>query len=140
MARHQSKPRGSCVPNTPKSPEGFWPNPEKEYFYKRLTPSWEVPRKRKTRGDTQEFFYDLTSEEIKWKYSGEVTTCNKFELLNQEGMCLSSTNQEDIHSSGKKKEKLKFKPDSDFIINFNLDDYQDDFVYVETDPKTQKIK
>ena len=82
----------------------------------------------------------MTSEDIRWKYSGEVTTCNKFELLNQEDTYLSSTSQENTYSSRKKKENFEFSsiPDSNFISIFNLNDSQDEPIYVDNDIMTQK--
>merc|ERR1712179_394005 len=66
---------------TPGSPEGFWPNPDKELFYKVQTPRWLIPKKRKTKGDTSNYFYDLTDEELKWEQGGEITTSNRYKLL-----------------------------------------------------------
>ena len=81
MARHtttyDSPPKG-C-----KSPRGFWPNPDEEMFYKARTPPWEVPNRRKTRGNKINYVYDLTGEELIYMKSGEVTTKNKFELLEE---------------------------------------------------------
>ena len=109
----------SKTPGSPGSPVGFWPNPEKECFYRVQTPPWVVPRKRKSKGDSQEFYYDLYDEELKWKYSGEVTTSNRFDLLSQEDVHFSSTHQEDMPSPSKKnKLKLSTKQASDFSSNF----------------------
>ena len=81
MARHtetaDSPPKG-C-----NSPRGFWPNPNKEMFYKAKTPPWEVPKRRKTRGNRMHYIYDLTGEELVCMKRGEITTENKFELLDE---------------------------------------------------------
>ena len=100
MARHL--PYKDLIIEPPKSPEGFWPNPEKEFFYKAQTPPWEVPKKRKTRGRTQAFYYHLTSDNVVWKQCGELATFNKFDLINQEVTRLESTDKEDVYTSEKK--------------------------------------
>ena len=68
----------------------------------------------------------MTDEDIKWKYSGEVTTCNKFELLDQEDTLSSSTCKEGTLSSSKKNKNFKFNHIvvSDFSFNFNFNDSQ----------------
>jgi len=57
MVRHLSL--DNKINNSQKSPAGFWPNPDKEFFLQATDtpPPWEVPKKRKTRGRTQDFYY-----------------------------------------------------------------------------------
>ena len=63
---------------TPKdSPRGFWPNPDKEFFYKTQTPPWKVPKKRKSRGSPTRFTR-LNNNKIEGE---EVITRNRFGLL-----------------------------------------------------------
>ena len=38
------------TPKDTNSPKGFWPNPDEEFFHKKQTPPWKVPKKRKSRG------------------------------------------------------------------------------------------
>ena len=106
MARHL--PSKDLTIDSPKSPAGFWPNPDKELFYKIQTPPWEVPKKRKTRGRTQEFYYDLTNDNIIWKQCGEIATFNKFDLIDPEETRLKSTDPEDIYTSDKKTNDITF--------------------------------
>ena len=91
------------------SPKRFWPNPDEEMFYKARTPPWEVPTRRKTRGSKVKFLYDLTGKNIMYMNSGEVTTSNKFELLDLEEDTSSSTDHESTSPSRKKREELSLK-------------------------------
>jgi len=59
------------------SPKGFWPNPELESFFKLQTPPWEVPRKRKPKGDPSRL---KLIKPIKYD-GGEITTRNRFKAL-----------------------------------------------------------
>ena len=121
--RYSSQESDHRTPRSPRSPVGFWPNPDKEYFYKVQTPPWAIPRKRKPKGDSQEFYYDLSDEELKWKHSGEITTSNRFELLSQEDICFSLTSKEDIPSPSKKnKSKFNSMQAPDFRSNFCFSD------------------
>ena len=95
MARHL--PKMDLTFNSPKSPAGFWPHPEKEIFYKTLTPPWRVPMRRKTRGSKHDFYYDLTNDELIWKKSGEVTTFNRFELIDPEEPLLNASDHEETY-------------------------------------------
>ena len=80
----------------------------RNFFYKIQTPPWEVPKKRKTRGRTQEFYYDLTNDNIIWKQCGEIATFNKFDLIDPEETRLKSTDPEDIYTSDKKTNDIPF--------------------------------
>ena len=118
-------PKDHLICRTPGSPVGFWPNPDKEYFYKVQTPPWLLPKKRKPKGDTQEFYYDLSDEELKWKHSGEITTSNRFDLLSQEDNYFSLTNKEVTPSSSRKNEfKFNSMQAPDFSSNFSFDEYK----------------
>ena len=109
------------TPGSPGSPVGFWPNPEKECFYRVQTPPWVVPRRKKPKGDSQEFFYDFYDEELIWKYSGEVTTSNRFDVLSQEDLHFSTCKEELQGPSKKNKPKFSSKQASDFSSNFYFD-------------------
>ena len=67
-----------------RTPRGFWPNPDVEPYHKSQIPPWEVPRKRKNRGRTQDHYYDLSNENIVWRSGGEISTSNKYDLFNLE--------------------------------------------------------
>ena len=75
MARHT--PTDSLLFYGNKSPEGFWPNPNKEMFGKNKTPPWQVPTRRKASGyRKRNYFYDLNEEKIIFTKGGEITTEN----------------------------------------------------------------
>ena len=101
----------------PGSPEGFWPNPDKEFFHKTQTPPWLLPKKRKTKGDTPKYYFDLTDEELKWEQSGEVPTSNRYELLNQEDTPTRPSCREGTTISRKKNKS------PDFSSRFGFKDY-----------------
>ena len=53
--KQQQQYTGPPITNSPKSPAGFWPNPDKELFYKTQTPPGEYQRGGKSRGEHQDF-------------------------------------------------------------------------------------
>ena len=77
MARHIHKV--NTINGPTKSPKGLWSNPEMESLHK-----------------TQEKY------DIKWKQSGEATTCNKSGLTDHEVTRLESASQEDSCTLDKK--------------------------------------
>ena len=119
--------KNSNMQRTPSSPEGFWPNLDKEFFYKTQTPPWLLPKKRKTKGDTPKYYFDLTDEELKWEQSGEVTTSNRYELLDQEDTPARPSCKEGTPISRKRNKFFKFNPSvsPDFSYRFSFKDYQD---------------
>ena len=156
MARH---PKKNPLNRSPKSPEGFWPNPEKELFNKPLTPPWEVPRKRKTRGREPDYYYNVTNDNIEWKKCGEITTSNRFDYLE----ALNNTNdletlystkernecgevtthdrfkqlyqEEETKTSGKKKETPPGEPQEEYQSNTEniiISESFDDFMKTES--------
>ena len=116
MARHL--PTEDPICKQPESPAGFWPNPEEELFYKRQTPLWKVPRKRKSRGGAQEFYFDLEKNDIIWKKCGEITTHNKFDLIDPDMTRFETNDHEDFYISSKKNSDIPY---------FDLNIYDDFF-------------
>ena len=123
MARHHLN---SPIPKSTGSPEGFWPNPVKEMFYRaQTTPPWLLPKKRKTKGDVSKFyFYDLLDEELIWDDCGEVTTSNRYKMLEDNPTVTPCTD-----STSRKKNKLpklsnlKNSVSPDFSLRFDFKDY-----------------
>ena len=67
-------------------PDGFWPDPRTDMFEQSRisnSPPWEVPRKRKNRGNRM-YYFDLYNEDLMKFYDGEVTTASKFETQVEE--------------------------------------------------------
>ena len=67
--------------STPSSPEGFWPNPQKEKFFRKQAP-WRYSKNRNTQGILCS--YDWSTQSFNYYKGAEVTTYNKFELLTEE--------------------------------------------------------
>ena len=67
------------------SPEGFWPLQRKGDVHSAHSPTWEVPNRRKPRNKNKKksefYFYDTNEEDIHFSRGGEVTTKNRFSLL-----------------------------------------------------------
>ena len=78
MAGTYLSPNLSC--RGPVSPKGFWPNPEEDTFLVDASTPWEVPKRRKLRGH-KKYFFDSTTENIKSFSNGEVTTANRYKVL-----------------------------------------------------------
>ena len=66
--------------------------------------------RKKIRGSTHDFYYDLTSDDLIWKKSGEVATFNRFELIDPEGPLLNTINYEE---TGIIEEEINRKPEED---------------------------
>ena len=88
-------PRGATLQ------EGSGPTQMRNGFIRPKPPPWEVPKRRKTRGNKIDYIYDLTGEELIYMNGGKVTTENKFDLLDED----PST----INPSRKKKEDEPWK-------------------------------
>ena len=67
---------------TVSSPGGFWPDPDKEGFYRNDNHPWEVPRKRKPRGSKESYYYfDMTTGETVMNRRKIPEDQNRFALL-----------------------------------------------------------
>ena len=75
------------------SPEGFWPNPQKEKFCKKQAP-WGSPKNRNPQGILSS--YDWTTQSFSYYQGAEVTTSNKFELLTEEDLLASDPSVDQI--------------------------------------------
>ena len=84
MARQFSAKFSEDITNSDcSSPEGFWPIPYREAFNLYKPTPWTVPKKRTPRKKKEKdlYFYDPTEEELCISRGGEVTTRNRFLVL-----------------------------------------------------------
>ena len=137
MARQFSAKFSEDITNSDcSSPEGFWPIPYREAFDLLKSTPWTVPRKRTSRKKKEKdlYFYDPTEEELCISRGGEVTTMNRFSVLD--------TSHSEIHH-----EVLPDLPDSpDSPINHDrgdiLHDSYEDFMfnnYISFNPVSYKF-
>ena len=78
--------------STQSSPEGFWPNPQKENFCRKQAP-WRSPKNRNPQGILCS--YDWSTQSFNHYQGDEVTTYNKFELLTEEENLQTSNPDDD---------------------------------------------
>ena len=134
MARHFSKNDSTNINYS--SPEGFWPIPRKEAFQLTSSPTWTVPKRRNSRKKkgSEFYFYDTTEEDICFSKGGEVTTKNRFSVL-EDTSC--SEKKESPTRSSKKEDTShnEVLPDSfewhdrGDILHATYDDYiSDNFI------------
>ena len=65
------------------SPKDFWTPPSKEAVKSTHSPTWEVPNRRNPRSKKkcEFYYYGPVEEDIYFSRGGEVTTMNRFSLL-----------------------------------------------------------
>ena len=139
MARQFSTICSNDISNSDcSSPEGFWPIPYREAFDLNISASWTVPRKRTSRKKKEKdfYFYDPMEEELCISRGGEVTTKNRF-------LVLDNTHSEIQHEASPDLPDLPDSPDSPRTHDRGdiLHDSYEDFMfnnYISFDPVSHK--
>ena len=103
-----SKEKDTTVNN---SPGGFWSPPGGKSTPLRQNSTWEVPQRRKTRDKlykNMNYFVDVEKNDICYMNSGEITTKNRFEAL-EDHNTKTSKPQEKNESSCNNQEQIEEK-------------------------------